>query len=120
MWSASECSRKFRQMVPQAFTPRKGQNIKYYKIIQLLWRNSKYHTKTLEQALQDSFGKSVRLFDKKEAQLRPVPKVAVVTVTTGGKRTYLLANYNARKHPESRYGRYRAKSRSDEIRVWQA
>jgi hypothetical protein len=108
-------------MVGKAFTPRGGQNVKYYKYIQLLWRHSKYQTKTLEAALKELFGSNAILFDQRNpSQLQHMPKVAVVTTTASGRRTYLHANYNARQHPGKEYQRWRPLSKKAEFYVWEA
>ncbi|KAI0965763.1 hypothetical protein F4678DRAFT_467205 [Xylaria arbuscula] len=127
LWSVEECIERFKAVVGEAFTPRKGQ-VQGFHHIQLLIQGSKYETKPIENALQSSFGNG-NLFGDRQKNGTQRLKVAVAAVSEAGTRALVLSNYNATDEAGSptssekskpSYQRYRPTRPEDELKIWEA
>ncbi|TGJ87061.1 hypothetical protein E0Z10_g1710 [Xylaria hypoxylon] len=128
LWSIDECIERFRALVGKAFTPRKGQEIRGIRHLQLFIKRSKYETKPIEDALQSAFGDG-NLFGTRQKNGSHRLKVAVAAVSEAGTKSLVLSNYNTNDGSGSpifgeksklNYQRYRPTQREDELRVWEA
>jgi hypothetical protein len=127
LWSVEKCTRKFKALAGQAFTKRKGQNMRLVRYVQLFAKKSRYETKPLERALLESFGYETPLFGARADALGRL-NVAVTATTTSGNQAYVLSNYNTRagrtnsgrEDSLTLYRRYRPNQQRDELRVWEA
>ncbi|ETS74669.1 hypothetical protein PFICI_13153 [Pestalotiopsis fici W106-1] len=117
-----KCISLFRDLVKDAFTPRKGQKLYGIRYIETMLKKSKYRTRTLEDALKRALGEEP-LFGPIDPDVRPL-KVAVTATTEAGRLPYLLSNYNmatsSLKRSAIEYRRDRPESPDEEVRVWEA
>lgn len=127
MYSLKTCDRLFSELSQSAFSLRKGQNLKFYKHLQVVVKKSKYESKPLVNALKNTFTSSTPLFGGRTSQSRL--KVAVTATSSSGSQAYVMSNYNtwnARNTSEGRkdipvsYTRYRPFHPKNEIKVWEA
>jgi hypothetical protein len=131
-WTAEVCSQRFRELVGNAFTLRKGQKTSIIKHLQLLVKKSKYETKSIQKSLQSAFTKDTVLFGSRQRGSTWIPRVAVTATSSSGSKAYVLSNYNTRNLNASSetadsktdssvpYSRYRPNHPYDEIKVWEA
>jgi hypothetical protein len=129
LWSVEKCIRKFRALAKQAFTKRKGQGIQLVRYTLLFAKKSRYETKPLERALQESFGSEPLLFGARANSPPGRLKVAVTATTIAGNQAYVLSNYNTcasrtnscgQQDSLSSYRRHRPNKQRNELRVWEA
>ncbi|KAF2969406.1 hypothetical protein GQX73_g4164 [Xylaria multiplex] len=128
LWSIEECIERFRNVISKAFTPRKGQDLRGIRHLQLFIKRSKYETKPIEGALRASFGEG-NLFGNRWKNGSQRLKVAVAAVSEAGTRPIVLSNYNTSDdhvspNPSEKsklnYERHRPTQREDELKVWEA
>jgi hypothetical protein len=123
--SLEDCDQLFTQLSRQAFTLRKGQNLHFFRHVQLLVKKSKYESRPLNQALKSTFTSDSVLFGRPAAQDRL--KVAVTATSGSGSQAYVMSNYNTKNRRSSKderkgasYIRYRPDNPSNEIKIWEA
>jgi len=121
-WSVSDCKKKFNSLIRQAFTKRAGGDTPFFKHFNLFVHQSRYQTKTMEDALQEAFSQDDSLFGQIRDQRKFNCKVAVTATTPTGEKAILIANYNRVRHHNQPLGYSfdRASNPAGELRVWEA
>lgn len=92
-WSVDQCTRKFKELCPKAFTPREFNGIPVLEKLVMMSHNSKYKSKPFENALKEAF-EEWPLFGGQNDLGEMFTKVAVTSTTAIQQHAVVLANYN--------------------------
>lgn len=92
-WSVETCIQKFTQLCGIAFTNREFHGIPIFQQLATLHHNSKYKTRPLVSALQQSFS-DLNLFGGVNENESYQMKVAVTSTTGTCEQPVVLTNYN--------------------------
>lgn len=88
-----QCTRKFKELCPKAFTPRELNGIPVLGKLVMMSHNSKYKTRPFESALKEAF-EEWPLFGGQNDLGEMFTKVAVTSTTAIQQHAVVLANYN--------------------------
>ena len=94
--SIEDCIDSFQSLCQKAFTRRTGSNLPLLGWLVDNYNHSKYETKPIEDALQETFDKKQLLFGGEQLTIPPgcPVKVAVTSTSAGGGRPVVFSNYN--------------------------
>lgn len=92
-WSVDQCTQKFKELCPKAFTPREFNGIPLLEQLAMMSHRSKYKTKPFDKALKEAF-EEWPLFGGQNDLGEMFTKVAVTSTTAIQQHPVVLANYN--------------------------